>query len=60
MKKNSDMCYFFEPNNEFDFVNKILNSEEDKNTNLKLIKAQRFSNKFTIFSHYKRFEKLLS
>jgi glycosyltransferase involved in cell wall biosynthesis len=60
MKKNGDMCYFFEPNNEVDFVNKILNSEEDKNTDLKLIKAQKFSNKFTIFSHYKSFEKLLS
>ena len=60
MKKNGDMCYFFESNNEVDFVNKILHSEEDKNINIKLIKAQKFSKKFTVFSHYKNFERLLS
>ncbi len=60
MKKNGDMCYFFESKNEVDFVNQILSSEKDKNTNFKLMKAQKFSKKFTIFSHYKNFEKLLS
>ena len=60
MKKSGDMCYFFEPNNEVDFVNKILNSEEGIDTNCKLIKAQKFSKRFTIFSHYRNFEKLLN
>ena len=60
MKKNSDMCYFFEPNNEIDFVNKILDSEKDETSYSKLINAQKFSKKFTIFSHSKSFEKLLS
>ena len=60
MKKNGDMCYFFEPGNEADFINKILASEKDINYNLKITNAQRFSKKFTTFSHYKSFEKLLN
>ena len=59
MQKNSDMCYFFQPNNENDFINQILNSEKDKNYNLKLINAQNFSRKFSAFSHYKVFKTLL-
>ena len=35
MKKNGDMCYFFEPKNEVDFVNKILASEKDINCGFK-------------------------
>ena len=60
MKKNANMCYFFQPNNEADFVNKILESEKEEMPNIKLAKAQKFSKKFTIFSHYKSFEKLLN
>ena len=60
MKKNGDMCYFFEPKNEVDFVNKILASEKDINCGLKIIKAQKFSKEFTTFSHYKCLEKLLN
>ena len=60
MKKNGDMCYFFEPKNEVDFVNKILASEKDINCGLKIIKAKKFSKEFTTFSHYKCLEKLLN
>ena len=59
MKNNSDMCYFFKPNNEDDLANKILESEKDKSYNLKLINAKKFSKNFTSFSHYINFENLL-
>ena len=59
MQKNGKMCYFFQPNNENDFINQILNSEKDENYNLKLISAQNFSRKFTVFSHNKIFKTLL-
>ena len=59
MYKNSDMCYFFEKNNEQDFVNQLIVSEKDNNSKIKIIKAIRYVKEFTLFSHYKILNKLI-
>ena len=59
MYKNSDMCYFFEKNNEQDFVNQLIVSEKDDNSKIKIIKAIRYVKQFTLFSHYKILNKLI-
>tara|TARA_B100000767_G_scaffold258472_1_gene267227 strand:- start:5173 stop:6318 length:1146 start_codon:yes stop_codon:yes gene_type:complete len=59
MYKNSDMCYFFEKNNEHDFVNQLIVSEKDNNSKIKIIKAMRYVKEFTLFSHYKSLNKLI-
>mgnify|MGYP006079528945 CR=1 FL=1 len=60
MYKNSDMCYFFEKNNENDFINQLIISEKDNNSKIKIIKAIRYVKEFTLFSHYKNLNKLIS
>jgi len=59
MYKNSDMCYFFEKNNEHDFVNQLIVSEKDNHSKIKIIKAMRYVKGFTLFSHYKSLNKLI-
>ena len=59
MYKNSDMCYFFEKNNEYDFVNQLIISEKDNDSKIKIIKAIRYVKEFTLFSHYKILNKLI-
>ena len=59
MYKNSDMCYFFEENNEHDFVNQLIVSEKDNHSKIKIIKAMRYVKGFTLFSHYKSLNKLI-
>ena len=57
MKKNGDFCYFFNFNDEIEFVNSIKNSEE-KNA-MKILDALRYAKKFSMFSHFQNFKKIL-
>ena len=47
MKKNGDFCYFFNFNDEIEFVNSIKNSEE--NNAMKILDALRYAKKFSMF-----------
>jgi glycosyltransferase involved in cell wall biosynthesis len=53
MYNNSDMCYFFEGNNENDLIKKIILSEKDINYKIKISKAFCYSRNFTLYNHYK-------
>ena len=57
MKKNGDFCYFFNFNNEIEFVNSIKNSEV--NNAMKTIEALRYAKRFSMFSHFQNFKKIL-
>ncbi len=57
MKKNGDLCYFFDLNNEKSFLKAIKNS---KNRNiLKIKNAQKYSEHFSILSHSVNLQKIL-
>ncbi len=58
MKEFGNTGYFFEYNNEIDFVKKIIESE--KANNAELIKnAFKFSKEYSLFEHYKNLNKIL-
>ncbi len=59
MSKFGDTGYFFEYNNETDFINKIIESENHINLN-KMKNALKFSKKYSLFEHYKNLDKILS
>jgi glycosyltransferase involved in cell wall biosynthesis len=59
MYKHSNMCYFYNKNDEKDFINKIIVSENDKNNRTKIITAIKYAKQFTLFSHYKNLVKLI-
>ena len=57
MKKNGNLCYFFNFNNENSFLKAIKSS---KNKNLtKIEKAQKYAEKFSILSHNLNLQKIL-
>ena len=57
MKKNGDLCYFFNLNDEKSFLKAVKNS---KNKNLKKIKdAKKYADKFSILSHATNLQKIL-
>ena len=57
MKKNGNLCYFFNLNDEKSFLKKLKNS---KNKNLKKIKnARKYADKFSILSHTTNLRKIL-
>ncbi|MDC3207814.1 glycosyltransferase [Candidatus Pelagibacter sp.] len=57
MKKNGDLCYFFNFNNEKSFLKAVKNS---KNKNiLKINNAQKYSENFSILSHSVNLQKIL-
>jgi len=58
MSNFGDTGYFFEYNNEDDFINKIIESENSNNYN-KLKNALRFSKKYSIFEHFKKLNSIL-
>ncbi len=58
MKQKGNLCYFFSFNNEKSFLNAIKKSKY-KNLN-KLNTAQKYSKQFSIYSHYKKLEKILN
>ena len=53
MYNNSDMCYFFESNNENDLIKKIILSEKDINSKIKISSAFYYARNFTWYNHYK-------
>ena len=58
MKEFGNTGYFFEYNNETDFVKKIIESE--KANNAELIKNEfKFSKEYSLFEHYKNLNKIL-
>ena len=57
MKKNGNLCYFFNFNDEKSFLKAVKNS---KNKNLKKIKdARKYADKFSILSHTTKLRKIL-
>ena len=60
--KNCDnqICFFYQSNNENDFVNKILESEKNIDLNRSLKLALKFSKNFSLFSHFINLRKLIS
>ena len=57
MKNHGNICYFFEYNSEEGFFKAIKESEK---TNKDIIlNAMKYSKKFSIFSHYRSFKKIL-
>jgi glycosyltransferase involved in cell wall biosynthesis len=53
MRNNSNMCYFFESNDENDLVKKIILSEKDINYKIKISSAFYYARNFTLYNHYK-------
>ena len=53
MFNNSDMCYFFQSNNQNDLIEKIILSEKDINDKIKISRAFYYSRNFTWYNHYK-------
>jgi len=60
MFQTSHMGYFFEKNNEEDFVNNIILSEDDEFCAKKILNALKFSKEFSLFSHYQKLINLIS
>lgn len=60
MFKTSDMCYFFKKNNEKDFTNKVVLSENDELSSKKILNAFKYSKEFSLFTHYKKIINLLT
>ena len=58
MKNSGNTGYFFEYNNEFGLLDAIKNSETDNKD--MLLAALKYSKKFSVFSHYKNFERILT
>ena len=58
MKKNGDFCYFFNFNDELEFLNSIKDSEE--NNSMKTLNALKYAKKFSMFSHFQSFKKILN
>ena len=58
MKKNGDFCYFFNFNDELEFLNSIKDSEENNST--KTLKALKYAKRFSMFSHFQSFKKILN
>ena len=57
MKKNGDLCYFFNFNDEKSFLKAV---KKSKNKNLKKIKdAKKYADKFSILSHATNLQKIL-
>ena len=57
MKKNGDLCYFFNFNDEKSFLKAV---KKSKNKNLKKIKdARKYADKFSILSHNANLRKIL-
>ena len=50
--------FFFEHNNEVDFIKKIIESENSNNFN-KLKNALKFSKEYSVFEHFKKLDKIL-
>tara|TARA_B100000470_G_C19758476_1_gene377143 strand:+ start:129 stop:926 length:798 start_codon:yes stop_codon:yes gene_type:complete len=57
MKNHGNICYFFEYNSEEGFFKAI--KESEKTNKYIILNAMKYSKKFSIFSHYKSFEKIL-
>ena len=57
MKKNGNLCYFFNFNNENSFI-KAIKSSKNKNL-IKIKDAQKYAKKFSIFSHNLNLNKIL-
>lgn len=53
-----NLCYFYESNNEHDFVNTIIHSEKDTTREMTL-KALKYAKNFTSFNHYKNLNQLI-
>ena len=53
MCNNSNMCYFFESNDENDLVKKIILSEKDIDDKIKISSAFYYARNFTLYNHYK-------
>ena len=53
MHNNSNMCYFFESNDENDLVKKIILSEKDIDDKIKISSAFYYARNFTLYNHYK-------
>jgi glycosyltransferase involved in cell wall biosynthesis len=53
MHNNSNMCYFFESNDENDLVKKIILSEKDIKDKIKISSAFYYARNFTLYNHYK-------
>ena len=57
MKKNGNLCYFFNFNNEKSFLQAVKNS---KSNNIKKIKqARQYADKFSVLSHKFNLKKIL-
>ena len=57
MKNHGNICYFFEYNSEEGFFKAI--KESEKTNEYIILNAMKYSKKFSIFSHYKSFKKIL-
>ena len=57
MKNHGNICYFFEYNSEEEFFKAI--KESEKTNEYIILNAMKYSKKFSIFSHYKSFKKIL-
>ena len=57
MKNYGNICYFFEYNSEDEFFKAI--KESEKTNEYIILNAMKYSKKFSIFSHYKSFKKIL-
>ena len=58
-KSSENMCYFYNNNNEVDFINKIIISEKDNSSKYKNLRAIKYVKEFTLFSHYKNLNNLI-
>ena len=59
MSNTADMCYFYKKNDEEDFINKLILSENNNLNKFKILKAMKFSKEFTLFSHYRKLINLI-
>ena len=59
MHNHSNMGYFFESNNVDDFVEKIVFSENDPNSKVKIKNALMFAKNFSLYSHFKNLNNLI-
>ena len=57
MKNHGNICYFFEYNSEEGFFKAI--KESEKTNKYIILNAMKYSKKFSIFSHYRSFKKIL-
>ena len=57
MKNHGNICYFFEYNSEEEFFKAI--KESEKTNEYIILNAMKYSKKFSIFSHYRSFKKIL-